>query len=243
MKSLHKISSKPTSFYSAFVRGGRSIASSSKAFLPLNLIVKKPEPILSVLQLRKELSKTALSPFFSRFSRSSAFPAIREDDLSKLSVDFFPALSRNSHQASNGVFITGSMASSRSHHYQTLPPLPFLSELPYQQCYETLESFSSLEKISVIRGVPVITTKVLTEVSSCFYPKKLNALSTHSPGECLTSTSQQRSLLSPPELSVDQDFFCMNRNARHPRRANHGKRPCSRQNRRARRRRFGNHRR
>jgi hypothetical protein len=55
--------------------------------------------------------------------------------------------------------------------------------------------------------------------------------------ETVDSTSSRE------ELSFDVDYFCMNRNARHPRRANHGKRPCSRQHRRARRRRFGNPRR
>ena len=42
---------------------------------------------------------------------------------------------------------------------------------------------------------------------------------------------------------VLRDFATMNRNARKPRRANHGKRPCSRVARRNKRRAFGNHRR
>lgn len=45
------------------------------------------------------------------------------------------------------------------------------------------------------------------------------------------------------EDSHRETYDCMNRNARRGKRANKGKRPCSRQHRRKRRRRFGNHRR
>ncbi len=47
----------------------------------------------------------------------------------------------------------------------------------------------------------------------------------------------------PTEDSHRETYDCMNRNARYGKKANKGKRPCSRQNRRKRRRRFGNHRR
>ena len=46
-----------------------------------------------------------------------------------------------------------------------------------------------------------------------------------------------------PERAHDEIYECMNRNARRGKRANKGKRACSRQLRRKRRRRFGNHRR
>lgn len=47
----------------------------------------------------------------------------------------------------------------------------------------------------------------------------------------------------PKEHTHQEAYNCMNRNARRGKRANKGKRACSRQNRRKRRRRFGNHRR
>lgn len=47
----------------------------------------------------------------------------------------------------------------------------------------------------------------------------------------------------PKEHTHQEAYDCMNRNARRGKRANKGKRACSRQNRRKRRRRFGNHRR
>ena len=59
----------------------------------------------------------------------------------------------------------------------------------------------------------------------------------------------QRGLSLPPspfrygDLWNDASLQCMNRNARKPRKANHGKRPCSRQSRRAKRNAYGNHRR
>eukprot|EP00559_Dactyliosolen_fragilissimus_P001826 CAMPEP_0184863158 /NCGR_PEP_ID=MMETSP0580-20130426/9498_1 /TAXON_ID=1118495 /ORGANISM="Dactyliosolen fragilissimus" /LENGTH=172 /DNA_ID=CAMNT_0027361309 /DNA_START=53 /DNA_END=571 /DNA_ORIENTATION=- len=48
---------------------------------------------------------------------------------------------------------------------------------------------------------------------------------------------------SDPILTFLKDLQAMNRNARRPKKANHGKRPCSRVGRRARRRKFGNPRR
>lgn len=237
MNSLHRISVKRISFYSTLFRGRRFFASGPKSFLPLDLIyVRKSQPILSLLPLTKEFSKTS-SPIFSRFDRSIAFPEARADVLSQTCLVSIPVLTVNTSR----VCVRSSIPSNLPHH-QPLLPLKFFSESPYHQFSETLENSLSLEKISVFRHNLVYPTETVTEVNGSF--SEMNyLLSSHSSRECVTSTFPMPNVLFSQELSFDQNYLCMNRNARHAKRANRGKRPCSRQRRRSRRRQFGNHRR
>ena len=82
-----------------------------------------------------------------------------------------------------------------------------------------------------------------TDVKSILYQKSTKNKIIQSINQDLKSISALKREKMGEDVLHLEDFSCMNRNKRKPSKANHGKRPCSRVARRAKRRAFGNPRR
>lgn len=219
MKSAHRIFLKPVSVCDTLFRGKRSLASVPKVFSLFPLNIRKPQPMLSVFQLGKKLSMT-----------------------SKSCVKLPTLLTVSTQRASQAVCFRESTPPNETYR-QSLLPLPFLSGSLYQQLFAPLETLSTPGTVSFFQDSLVYSTDHAPNVDVYSFSEVSCTRLTDASGEFVTSMAIKRSLLFSEESKCKQGYLCMNRNARHPKRANHGKRPCSRQHRRARRRRFGNHRR
>lgn len=115
----------------------------------------------------------------------------------------------------------------------TTLPLPFIRHTDPTRSYPTAKMKPN--------SVPTLNSGLSFGINSnCYFEATEDVLV----GTTLSNLLCQRDTLDRMSTSTDQETYdCMNRNARRGKRANKGKRACSRQARRKRRRRFGNHRR
>jgi hypothetical protein len=241
MKSWYRTSGTRFFTPTKLFRGGRYITSAPEtAVVPLDLPMRQSLPMLSILQVTQRLSKPTIFPLPLRFGRSIALAEVQNDVT--LRTIFVPPSVLDFRPASKVVDVLGSIPSNVSRQQSMLRcPLPFIANLRDQQLYATAETAPSSEKTSVTLHF-LFPMDMITEANDFSY-SKMNSIASGSSKESVTLGSQREKVLRSQEVSFDRNYFCMNRNARYPKRANHGRRPCSRQHRRSRRRRFGNHRR
>ena len=100
-------------------------------------------------------------------------------------------------------------------------------------------SFVSREVPKVMESKDILLDSIFSRISPLPYTsnaKMLGEINRLLPGQWPAN----QWVVGPVEKSIETEIFAMNRNARRPKRANHGARPCSRSSRRWKKEKIGN---
>lgn len=219
MKSMYRASVNRCSISAKLFRGSQGISTAQHA-LQFDFHNRK-SPVT------KGLSKPAIFLFSSSFGQRITLAN------SQQSVTVTSPL-LTAHPAPSALGLQGTVTSHEHPGHQPLIKFPFIDNEP---CHH----FSQSQKSAMLP--PELPMKSNAEFDDCPTGEILTKESKYFVKELMASSYQKLMVRLSHEVGFTLNYSFMNRNSRYGKRANRGKRPCSRQRRRSRRRRFGNHRR